>query len=256
MKRETVEALDRINRDFYIAQSDEFSATRGKPWPAWNRVVERLASSRELEHSGHSILDVGCGNGRFASLLEDAPGADWSYLGIDASPALTSHARSGGRLRRRLVVADIVNTNLPLVPRSRSFDLIVVFGVLHHIPSWERRRSLLVELAGHLQPRGLLAVSFWQFGAEARFSRRLVEWNEYNRTAPEMIEVDDLEERDHLIRWGDGEAVRYCHFVDPVEAAELTAASGLHRLETFRGDGASGSLNLYHLLQNPVVGES
>ena len=118
MKRETVEALDHINRDFYIAQSDEFSATRGKPWPAWDRVLDRVISSREFEHAGHSILDVGCGNGRFASLLEDTPAADWRYLGIDASPALTSLARSGGGPRRRLVVADFVNTTLPLGQRS------------------------------------------------------------------------------------------------------------------------------------------
>ena len=255
MKEETIEALDRVNRDFYVTEADEFSATRRKPWPAWDRVLERFISSRGMEHAGHSILDVGCGNGRFASLLEDAPCSSWSYLGIDASPVLTSHARSGGVHERRLVVADIVNTSLPFGQRSESFDLIVVFGVLHHIPSWEKRRSLLVDLASHLRPEGVLAVSFWQFGAESRFSKRLIDWNEHNRTAPEMIEVEDLEKGDHLLRWGDGEAVRYCHYVDPVEAAELTAATGLHRLETFRADGASGNLNLYHLLQKPLISE-
>ena len=38
-----------------------------------------------------------------------------------------------------------------------------------------------------------------------------------------------------------------------VEAAELTAASGLARVETFRSDGESGRLNLYHLLHCEAV---
>jgi SAM-dependent methyltransferase len=254
MKRETIEALDGLNRLFYTAQGEEFSATRRTPWPAWNRVVESFISSRATEHAGHSILDVGCGNGRLASLLEEALDAGWSYLGIDASLILAREARTGGGHDRRLVLADVVHGALPFALQSELFDLIAVFGVLHHIPSWERRRSLLVELAGYLRSGGVLAVSFWQFGADSRFEGRVVDWGEYNSAAATPIPLEDLESGDHLLRWGSGAALRYCHFANLAEAAEVTAATGLERLETFRGDGASGELNLYHLMRKRLHG--
>ena len=259
MRRETVQALDRINRKFYLAQGDEFDATRQRPWSGWRRVVERFRSSRPADHGAHSILDVGCGNGRFADFLATELDAAWEYTGIDASPVLLSSARSsappgstaGGSRQPgwRVVLGDVATGDLPLARRSGVFDLIAVFGLMHHVPSWERRRSLLVELAGHLSPGGMLAVSFWQFGVDSRFDRRTFDWREYNATAAEPVLLEDLEAGDRLLRWSDGAGVRYCHFAGPAEASELTAASGLERLETFRADGASGELNLYHLLR-------
>jgi SAM-dependent methyltransferase len=259
MRRETVQALDRINREFYLAQGDEFDATRQRPWSGWRRVVERFRSSRPAGHGAHSILDVGCGNGRFADFLATELDEGWEYTGIDASPVLLSSARSSAPSRQhsqqdnrqpgwRVVLADVATGDLPLARRDGVFDLIAVFGLMHHVPSWERRRSLLVELAEHLSPGGMLAVSFWQFGVDSRFDRRTLEWREYNATTSNPVSLEDLETGDRLLRWSDGAGVRYCHFAGPAEASELTAASGLARLETFRADGASGELNLYHLL--------
>jgi SAM-dependent methyltransferase len=248
MKRKTVSALDSINRVFYLARGEEFDATRRQPWPGWRRVLDRFRSSRPAEHGAHSILDVGCGNGRFGALLADSLDGAWNYTGIDASPVLLPSVREAVTSEARVVLGDVAIGELPFARDSSSFDLIALFGVMHHVPSWEGRRSLLVELAGHLRPGGMLAVSFWQFGADSRFDRRRVTWSDYNATATELIPLEDLEPGDRLLRWSDGDGVRYCHFSGPAEAAELTAASGLERLETFRSDGASGELNLYHLL--------
>jgi SAM-dependent methyltransferase len=247
MKAETVAALDRLNREFYAERGEEFSRTRATPWPSWRRVVDRFLESRPQSPGRHSILDVGCGNGRFASSLPEGLGFGWAYLGIDASPMLAAIARR--TTEGDVLVADFVRYSLPFAPRVERFDLVVLFGVLHHVPSWERRRSLLVELAALLRPGGLLAVSFWQFASEERFVRRLASWA---TCAPE-IDRADLEPGDHLLRWGDGDAVRYCHHASHAEAAELTFASGLRRLETFHGDGATGSMNLYHLLRRECV---
>jgi len=244
-------ALDRINQRFYSSLGEEFSTTRLTPWPAWARVMDRYTATRKGAHPSDCILDVGCGNGRFAAFVDARSGDNMTYMGLERSPVLAARARRGGNGARLVVSADLVNAHLPLRRRSRHFDLIVAFGVLHHVPSWELRRSLLVELAAHLRQDGMLAVSFWQFGAEQRFTGRVVDWTEFNETVTEPVDSRDLEPGDCLLRWGNGDAVRYCHFVDPVEAAELTAASGLARVETFHGDGKGGRLNLYHLLQHP-----
>ena len=98
----------------------------------------------------------------------------------------------------------------------------------------------------------MLAISFWQFRADPRFESRLADWQEFNARASETVPLEELEQGDFLLRWGDGDAVRYCHFASPGEAAELTAATGLERVETFRADGVSGELNLYHLMRKPA----
>jgi tRNA (uracil-5-)-methyltransferase TRM9 len=248
MKSGTVAALNRLNRRFYADRGEEFSDTRGSTWPAWERVLDRFLETRPDRHASHSILDVGCGNGRFATTLRKRLPPGFRYVAVDASPVLVSRARrsSGGSA----FVADFVARPLPVIPRAQRFDLIVLFGVLHHVPSWERRRSFLVERAGMLRAGGMLAASFWQFASEERFVRRFVDWRQ---GAPE-VDRKDLEAGDHLVRWGDGKAFRYCHYAGPAEAAELTWASGLRRLETFRCDGSTGAMNLYHpLCHNSVT---
>ena len=39
MNQETVQALHRINRDFYRRCAAEFSASRRRPWPGWERAL-------------------------------------------------------------------------------------------------------------------------------------------------------------------------------------------------------------------------
>ena len=253
MKPETVAGLNQLNRHFYRVTGAEFSATRKMPWPGWDRVLDRFLATRTRIHGPDSILDVGCGNGRFAGLLEARLGNDYRYLGVDSSLTLAAIARAGARRSHRLAAADVVIGAPALRRRSGGFDLVVAFGLFHHVPSWERRRSLLVDLAGHLAAGGILAVSFWQFATEERFAGRFADWEAGAAFAEVSIDRTDLERGDHLLQWGDGEAVRYCHNVDLIEAAELTAASGLERVETFRSDGGNGRLNLYHLLRQRRV---
>ena len=59
-------ALNAINRGFYSAEasSASFSKTRDHPWPGWER-----AWSATQDAARRSVLDAGCGNGRFAEFL-------------------------------------------------------------------------------------------------------------------------------------------------------------------------------------------
>ncbi len=44
MRRETAEALNRLNERFYERSAEAFRATRARPWPGWERL---LAAWRE-----------------------------------------------------------------------------------------------------------------------------------------------------------------------------------------------------------------
>lgn len=250
MNLETTERLNRLNCNFYGRSAAEFSRTRGNPWSGWERIVER--ATRRRAPSPFSILDVGCGNGRFARFADDKVGPI-DYLGIDVSEELLEIAR--GELAAlsesaiELTRTDLVDDSVQDVLMDRVFDLIAVFGVMHHVPGFETRRDLLSTLRAHLRPGGLLAVGFWQFGGSDRFQRRTVDWDDYNRTADEPIETSQLEPGDYLLAWGEGrDALRYCHYADPDEVTRLLEAAGIGDAETYFADGHGGRLNLYALI--------
>ena len=252
MTPETAAALQGINRAFYEGRAAEFSATRERPWSAWERVtglLEQVGGEGPL-----AVLDLGCGNGRLGRFLVDRWGDRVRYLGLDASEPMLEIAREmgGGRLLCRDLLAQGPLDDLPGGP----FDLVTAFGLLHHLPGFAGRAALLRDAARHLAPGGFLAASFWQFGEVERFRRRLVPWEAYNELAAEPIDCSDLEEGDVLLAWGPRLAalgrlppVRYCHYAPPEEADRLLADLPLEPVASFRSDGKAGDLNLYRVLR-------
>lgn len=254
MRAETAAALRRINREFYRRHAAEFSARRESPWAGWEKVV-RGVEERRGEAEALSVLDLGCGNGRLERYLGRRWGDRLTYLGVDDSSALLEIAAGRAAAgRTRFLLHDLLEP-LPARLPGEPFGLVAAFGLMHHVPGRAARRALLERAAERLAPGGLLAVSFWQFGDRERFQRRAVDWQRYNRTAPEPIDVADLEEGDQLLRWGEAgdtasghPTVRYCHWTQPAEVERLLAGLPM-TAATFRADGAEGVLNLYALLE-------
>jgi SAM-dependent methyltransferase len=260
---DTRSLLCAINRDFYDRVAAEFSATRDHPWPGWTPVLAELAPGPL------SVLDVGCGNGRFAAFLAEArqaPLSSLEYLGLDASEPLLAQARArslgaGVRFERRDLLRDLPDGDSAASLPAGPYDLISVFGFLHHVPAFEARCVLLQELGARLAARGLLAVTVWCFGESERLHGRSLSWQSYNETASAKIDLAQLEPGDQLLRWGGrkpaaGRAapVRYCHLADEAEVGRLLAAvgrgaSGLCLGDRYRADGRSGDLNQYLLLR-------
>ncbi|MDY7095314.1 MAG: class I SAM-dependent methyltransferase [Acidobacteriota bacterium] len=278
MDRRTQLALNRINARFYQRQAEHFSATRSRPWPGWRTLLERWWLP-EPPIAEASVLDVGCGNGRFVeavgqSLAGSSEPLDWSYRGLDASTELLDHARrrlqalaSGPRWslgRWDLVTAAWPGAMLTppagmggwsAGPDRRQYSLVVAFGLLHHVPGFELRRRLLACLGRRVAPGGTLAVSFWCFGELQRFQRRRVPWSELSQEhSLGPASTDSLEEGDWLLRWGDGDALRYCHAASAAEIDALAAAPGLPLCDDFRADGAGGILNRYLVWRRASVG--
>jgi SAM-dependent methyltransferase len=249
VNRETVEALDAINRDFYAAHAREFAATREAPWPGWTRALALLVGAGAAGPA--RILDLGCGSARLAPWLDGQPRPCRLYVGLDRSPRMLALARRGeGDDRRSWILADLLESAGALPCRDAAFDGIAVFGLFHHLPSFALRRALVVDVLRSLIQGGIAALAFWQFGAEPRFERRALDWER----AP-GVDPHQLEPGDRLLRWGDSSAAfdrgaaRYCHWVDPDEAELLTSGLPVEIVDTFRADGRSGALNLYRVLR-------
>jgi SAM-dependent methyltransferase len=94
------------------------------------------------------VLEVGCGTGL---ILERLAREARAATGVDLSPGMLARARARGLD----VVAGSV-TELPF--RDESFDLVVSFKVLAHVPDIDRA---LGEVARVTRPGGQLALEFY-----------------------------------------------------------------------------------------------
>jgi SAM-dependent methyltransferase len=296
MDTETINRLNAINRAFYATVADDFDQTRGTAWPGWQRLLPYLSTPL-------SVLDIGCGNARFALFLHDSLSSiarqsassnsvlgthvesrnqleelsfpppsftgfqrsepanvlmkGWgggsspsalstqysvlTYTGLDSSPALLAHARSAladkPDLTFTLQQRDIIENP----PDSGQYDLVVLLGVLHHIPGFAQRQTFMHQLAARVKAGGLLVFAAWRFYEYPRFRDRITPW-------PEDIQV---EANDYLLDWRRGEySLRYCHYTDDAEHDSLVAATGLTQIETFRADGQGGTANRYSILRS------
>ena len=239
MNDETIERLLALNRRFYASFAEHFAASRSVSDPALTSILPYLPYDA-------TILDVGCGNGRLALLLDqERPGS--TYVGVDAIPELIEEAREqAGQLPQTdttFSVADVTRPNwtkgLPQVP----FDCTVVLAVLHHVPDFGLRARVLRAVAAVLKPQGYTILSTWRFLAHARMRRKIVDWDEVG------IDEGQLEPGDYLLDWKrGGRGLRYCHMVDEQEVERLAAASGFVVRETFRAGGREGDLSLLAVL--------
>lgn len=241
MNQTTAIALAALNRDFYRESAAEFARTRSAPWPGWHEILPLLRGRPRA-----SILDAGCGNGRFASFLCDALGAPFLYCGIDSSAPLLALAASA---LAHVPGVRLLQTDLVLEPPERAlpaerFDLVAAFGLLHHVPGESRRRELIRALAARVEEGGFLALTFWDFGGEPRFERKAL------REIPAELS-GQLEPGDVLLRWGsdDSSRLRYCHHTDAAEETRLLAGLPLAPRLAFSSDGATGRLNRYRVFE-------
>ena len=239
MDRTTAERLLALNRTFYAAFARPFAASRPVSDPALVCILPYIPHRA-------SVLDVGCGNGRLAALLDqERPGA--TYVGVDVARELVDLARvQAGRLAAisaGFYVADVARPDWGGALPGAPFACAVALAVLHHIPGFDLRLGVMREVAGLLEAGGRLILSTWQFLDSPRLQRKIVDW------AGVGIAEAALEPGDYLLDWKrEGRGLRYCHLVDEAEVERLAAGSNFRVRRTFRAGGREGNLSLFAIL--------
>ena len=243
MDRETVKILSELNGRFYAQNAKSFSQTRERPWTGWERVAERLSELAGVR-GALKLLDVACGNMRFEKYLAQEGVPISEEVAVDSCPELFDEEIQSQFVNCDIVDALLSGRNLRGMCGFGPFDVVVCFGFMHHVPSFELRKQLLYELSSCVDSGGLVIISFWQFMNDARIAAK---------ARPCASELEGhFEANDYLLGWQDSpDAVRFCHHFDDEEISALLATlpEETSVMERYCSDGRSIPLNAYIILQ-------
>ena len=310
MSRATVRALCQLNTEFYERNAASFSRTRTAPWEGWRRCMaacgfddsDGAALDQPVDAQiADSVLDIACGNLRFETFLANAyPHIDWSFFAVDNCEPLVASGQEDIAKKVHFTCEDIVSdlleglpaaepANIPALAAATPFDLVVSFGFLHHIPSFDLRQRFLLEALSQVKPGGYLVVSFWQFlndpakrakieqtHAEAlAFFASCAETRANDRDAldrgagsssssnlnpsdlkPPVFFEGSLEPNDYFLGWkNEPDNYRYCHHFSNEEIDRIIVALAPHAtvVESFSADGKPGNLNRYVVFKREVL---
>ncbi|MGE5643381.1 MAG: class I SAM-dependent methyltransferase [Byssovorax cruenta] len=120
-------------------------------WRKWGQEHFELPLFRRLglNIKDKDVLEIGCGNGYGASLINRQ--SPRSYVGIDVMEEQIEKARQRYP-QFRFLVQDARDLSQFA---NASKDVVIIFGVLHHIPEW---RNVIDEIKRVLKPGGSLFV--------------------------------------------------------------------------------------------------
>jgi 2-polyprenyl-3-methyl-5-hydroxy-6-metoxy-1,4-benzoquinol methylase len=128
------------------------------------RVIEACGDYVWNKMSSSTVLEVGCGAGRFTEILLSAGATVYSTDLCLAVEVNQSNFPSSAR--HKIIQADVAH--LPF--RSKTFDIVFCLGVIQHTPNPE---EIIKHLADQVAPGGWLVIDHY---------RKSLSW--YLRTAP------------------------------------------------------------------------
>jgi tRNA (uracil-5-)-methyltransferase TRM9 len=236
MDAETASRLLDLNRRFYQTFANQFSQTRQRLQPGVKRVLQTI----DIEGR---ILDLGCGNGELGRELARRSFRG-HYVGLDSGADLLSVAQKNipEDLHASLLQADLASPDWDKMLAPASFDIILAFAVLHHLPGEQLRQQVLDKIGALLVSEGRFVHSEWQFLNSPRLSARIQPWEKIGLSS---IEVDA---GDYLLDWRrGGYGLRYVHHFTLDELESLAQKTGFKIVDTFYADGETGDLGLYQI---------
>jgi ubiquinone/menaquinone biosynthesis C-methylase UbiE len=149
--------------------------------------ADRLLRFVDLNNQTN-FLEVGCGSGAVSNYVAKKYSLEVVGTDIDLEQLRLAQQNAGKLRNLRFFEADA--TNLPF--NDNEFDLVLSFGVMHHIPEW---LAALVEICRVLNVGGYFI--YWDLVYRS-LSLRLARLFQSRYGATTLVEINELLDRNHL----------------------------------------------------------
>lgn len=141
--------------------------------------LARIAGGNLDAFMGKTVLEAGCGAGRFTEVMLNAGAV---IFAADISSAVEANRENcGGSERYFVCQADI--TRLPV--KSAQFDIVVCVGVIQHTPSPEKTMSAL---CSYVKPGGHLYIDHYPPNYPVGIARHILRRHLLGRTSKEALQ--------------------------------------------------------------------
>ncbi len=258
--------INLLNKDFYQTIASSFDSSRQFAWSGWESLWQDFLCKKaknRLESKGKfGVLDLGCGNARFydfmsLKFLENfGKSENLDYFGIDYTKSLLEKSESKTQPNCRLEEADILDKDwIKIFENSQKFDLIVLFGVMHHLYDWQTRLQLFETISDLLNPDGFFVFTTWNFASNYLSSKITdLDSSQINQhLAKYNLTKSDFGLNDYLLDWHRGKtSYRFAHDYTDVEVQNLILKSKLKFEASFLADGKDNKSNKYWLAKVQV----
>ena len=195
--------LSKINKHFYNENAQDFSLSRANVWDSFLYIKDKYIKN------GDNILDIGCGNGRFAKVLDSST----DYTGVDFSSKLLNiakHSFPQYKFYLRDVAKEGWYNNIGL------FNVIVAIARFHHIPEDKSRNTFFNDVKKILKKNGVFIFSVW------------------NISNIENYKPIKGRKNDYLIPWQNRKSFRYVHKFQNDEVENYISLSPFQLIEKFQ----------------------
>jgi tRNA (uracil-5-)-methyltransferase TRM9 len=208
----------------------------------------------ENRFNTYKILDLGCGNARFvnfvSSELELEQVQNIEYLGVDFSVNFLEQSQSVNLqafAKYQLKQLDILKELDQL--KDLKLDLVVMFGLIHHIPSLQARKAFFAQVVQLLDSSGLLIFTTWQYLDTPRLIKRVIDAEtETGKQVYQHLDIQktDLEVGDNILDWVKKVfSYRYSHYFSQEEIQGYIIDNNLELIHSFVCDGRDSKRNRY-----------
>ncbi|NJS41101.1 class I SAM-dependent methyltransferase [Candidatus Gracilibacteria bacterium] len=143
------------------------------------------------------VLDLGCGNGRFLHWLVKNF-AEVEYVGVDFSDYLLGVAKKNDQKRiGTFIKSDLFMDEWIFLNSLVDFDLIVSFGLVHHIPSKELVETFFGNLNKLIRNQKTLGIfTIWNYHKLARLEKKILRQEDL----PKKFQVN-LGKNENILIW-------------------------------------------------------
>lgn len=222
-----------LNKKFYDEHSISFSLSRNFSDPVWDSVFNDFNPHK----TPLSILDLGCGNGRFLDYFSKKfPNCHVEYLGVDQSGEMLRIAREKFKNLKDVSFQESTISYDYIENLDRNFDMVLALGILHHFP--QRRLDFVIQLCEILKNQGISVVSLWNFENIPKDKKT------------QLVHFAD----DYLLSWQGEKDKRYCHSFSSNEVEEICSSIKLkgYKVNIFKVKRKNGTIDYFLKIKNNI----